>query len=75
MVKSTYFGLGAAKESFGRDASDGVNILSGVDMVNAFVDIGKQAMATKEPIQRVTDAKNIGKTKNVGVPYVNMARA
>jgi len=62
------------KESFGRDFADGVSIMSGVDMVNSFVDIAKQNMATKDPIQRVVDAKKMGKTKNVGVPYMNVAR-
>lgn len=72
-------GIGMAvtpKESFGRDAFDGMNIISGVDMVNAFVDMGKAAMAAKEApaVERVVDARTINKSKNPTVSYVNMAR-
>lgn len=68
------FGMAMTPQrSFGRDAFDGMNIMAGVDMVNSFVDIAKQNMPPPA-LERVVDGKKMGKTKNPGVGYVNMAR-
>lgn len=64
--------------------ADGINIISGVDLVNAFVDMGKQAAAAKnaaaagepaaETVGRLVPAKTLNKSKNPSVRYQNMAR-
>lgn len=66
----------AKPDTFASNAADGVNIISGVDLVNAFVDMGQTALAQNNATtpDANADATTVGKTKNPTVPYQNWAR-
>ncbi len=59
-------------ESVQANISDGVNIISGVDLVNALVDMGRQAALP--PTTTTEGTATVGRTKNPTVPHFNPAR-
>lgn len=55
--------------------SDGINIIAGVDLLNALVDLGRQQMIAQNNNATTTNADaGMGRTKNPTRPYFNPAR-